>query len=256
MNKTPISGKRTLNWAHRGASGKAPENTLAAFRLATEMGADGIELDVHLSADGEVVVIHNDTVDATTDRSGRVSQMSLAELQALDAGGWFDPRYAGERIPTLREVFEAVGDRLLINIEIKVEVGYHPLEQESETARLVAEYGMAERVLFSSFSPRSLRRLYRLAPDVGRGFLYGKGEPAFLASLLGRFYAPLTAVHPHFSLVGEKSVAKAHERGLRVNAWTVNDAGDMRHMRDLGVDGIISNHPDLLNRVLSERQET
>lgn len=248
--------ERTLNWAHRGASGHAPQNTLAAFVLAADMGADGIELDVHLSSDGQVVVIHDDTVDATTDGTGRVSQMTLAALQSLDAGGWFDSQFAGQRIPTLGQVFDAVGDRLLINIEIKVEVGYHPLAQEAETVRLIAEHGMAERVILSSFSPRSLRRLYRLAPDLARGFLYGRAEPAFLPWLLRQFYVPLAALHPQFSLVSARYAGAAHRRGLRVNAWTVNDAADMRRLRDWGVDGIITNYPDVLRGVLSERQES
>ena len=149
-------------------------------------------------------------------------------------------------------MFDAVGDRLLINIEIKVEVGYHPLAQEAETVRLVMEHGMAGRVIFSSFSPLSLRRLYRLAPEIPRGFLYGRAEPAFLPSLLRRFYVPLAALHPHFSLVGERYAATARRRGLRVNAWTVNDAADMRRLRDWGIDGIITNYPDLLRDVLSE----
>lgn len=245
---------RTLNWAHRGASGHAPENTLAAFALAADMGADGVELDVHLSSDGHVVVIHNDTVDATTGGTGRVSRMTLAELQSLDAGAWFDLRFAGERIPTLQEVFDAVGDRVLINVEIKVEVGYHPAAQETEAVRLVVENGMADRVIFSSFSPRSLRRLYRLAPHIRRGFLYARGEPSFLPSLLRRFYVPFVALHPQFSMVSERYVAAAHRRELCVNAWTVNDAADMRHVRDCGVDGIITNYPDLLRDVLAERK--
>ncbi len=156
---------RVLNVAHRGASGHAPGNTLAAFLLAAEMGADGIELDVRLSADGEVVVIHNDTVDATTDGHGRVSQMKLSELKALDAGRWYDPRFANERIPTLQEVFDAVGHRLSINVEIKVEFRQHPIQQEAEVVRLIEDNQMIHRVIVSSFSPRSLRRVRKLNPN-------------------------------------------------------------------------------------------
>jgi glycerophosphoryl diester phosphodiesterase len=247
---------RTLNFAHRGASGYAPQNTLAAFVLAAEMGADGIELDVHLAADGQAVVIHDDTVDATTNGTGRVSRMTLAELQSLDAGGWVDPRFAGERIPTLKQVFDAVSDRLLINIEIKVEAGYHPVEQEAETVRLIVEHGLVDRVIISSFSPLSLRRVHRLNPDIALGFLYARGEPAFLPWLVHRFYAPLAALHPHFGLVDSRYVAAAHERGQRVNVWTVNEAEQLRRMQDLGVDGIITNYPDLLCDVLSERERS
>jgi glycerophosphoryl diester phosphodiesterase len=247
----PFYDKPTLNIAHRGASGHAPENTLAAFLLAAEMGADGIELDVHLSADGQAVVIHNDTVDATTDGVGRVSKMTCAELQALDAGGGVDPRFAGERIPTLQQVFDAVGQRVLINIEVKVEAGYHPPEQEAETVRLIEDNHMVDRVIVSSFSPISLRRVHKLNPHIPLGFLYAKIEPAFLPWLIRRLYAPFSALHPHLSWVDERYMARARRRGLRVNVWTVNDASDMERMRDLGVDGIITNYPDTLRDILA-----
>lgn len=242
---------RPLNWAHRGASGHAPQNTLAAFRLAAEMGADGIELDVHLSADGEVVVIHDDTVDATTNGHGRVSAMTLAELKALDAGSWFDPRFAGERIPTLQEVFDAVGHRLLINVEIKVEAGYHPPAQEAETVRLIEDNDMVERVIVSSFSIASLRRVRRLNPHIALGLLYARVEtPLFpaLARLLG---TPFEALHPEFGLVTPRYMAGARRRGLPVNAWTVNEVEQMRRLIELGVDGIITNYPDRLRALLS-----
>ena len=242
----------TLNFAHRGASGHAPANTLAAFLLAAEMGADGIELDVHLSKDGEVVVIHDATVDATTDGHGRVGAMTLSELRALDAGSWFDEQFAGERIPTLQEVFDAVGHRMLVNVEVKVEAGYHPTAQEAETVRLIEDNQMVDRVIVSSFSPRSLRRVRGLNPNIALGLLYGKPEPAFLPRALRWLRVPYDALHPGFGMVDAQYVARARRWKTPVNAWTVNDAGDMRRMRDLGVDGIITNYPDILRDVLAE----
>jgi len=245
--------KTILNLAHRGASGHAPQNTMAAFVLAAEMGADGIELDVHLSADGQAMVIHNDTVDETTDGSGAVRQMTAAQLQALDAGRWFDPRFAGERIPTLEEVFTALGQQLFINVEIKVEAGYHPPEQEAEAVRLIEDYCLVERVIVSSFSPTSLRRVHRLNPHIPLGFLYASTQPGLLPLLIHRFYAPLAAWHPDLKRVDAGYMSRARRRQQRVNVWTVNAADDMRHMRDLGVDGIITNYPDVLRDVLAER---
>ncbi len=243
---------RILNWAHRGASGHAPQNTLAAFTLAAEMGADGIELDVHLSSDGEAVVIHDDTLDATTDGHGRVSALSLLELKALDAGGWFSGQFAGERIPTLQEVFEAVGQRLLVNVEIKVEAGHHPLDQETEVVRLIEDHQMVDRVIVSSFSPASLRRVRKLNPHIALGFLYGRPEPALLPRVLGWLGVSHEALHPGIGLVDARYVARARRWGKRINVWTVNEASDMRRMRDLGVDGIITNYPDVLSQVLAE----
>lgn len=244
---------RTLNWAHRGASGHAPQNTLAAFLLAAEIGADGIELDVHLSADGEAVVIHDDTVDATTNGQGRVSAMTLAELKALDAGSWFDPRFAGERIPTLQEVFDAVGQRLLINVEIKVEAGYHPPDQEAETVRLIEDNNLVERVIISSFSISSLRRVCRLNPSIALGLLYARVETPFFPTLARLLGARYEALHPQFSLVDARYMEKARRRGLHVNAWTANEVSDMRRLIDIGANGIITNYPDRLRDLLAER---
>jgi len=140
--------ERPLVFAHRGASHAAPQNTLAAFQEAARLGADGIELDVHLSADGVPVVIHNDTVNATTDGHGLVGELSLAQLKALDAGSSFGPAFAGERIPTLAEVFEAVGRKLLINVELKAQKNA-TVELENTVAALVPRMGMAGRVWFS-----------------------------------------------------------------------------------------------------------
>jgi glycerophosphoryl diester phosphodiesterase len=223
---------------------------MAAFLLAGEMGADGIELDVHLSADGELVVIHNHTVDETTDGHGLVSALSLAELQQLDAGSSFDPRFAGERIPTLRQVFEGVEQRLLINVEIKVAPTHHPPALEREVVRLIEEEGMIDRVLVSSFSPRSLRRVQRLNSHILLGVLCSR--PMFLPGMFCWSGLSYDALHPPYSLVDAQTIALARRKGKLVNVWTVNDAGEMRRMRDLGVDGIITNYPDVLNRGLAE----
>ena len=249
-NLDGFRGGRTFNFAHRGASGHAPENTVAAFLLAAEMGAHGIELDVHLSADGEAVVIHNDTVDATTDGTGRVSQLTLSELKSLDAGSWFAPEFAGERIPTLQEVFDAVGRRLLINIEIKVELGYHPREQEAEAVRLIEDSQMVDRVIISSFTPSSLRRVRKMNPSIPLGLLYSKQETTWFPRVMRWLAVPFDALHPGFRMVDARYMRRARQRGRQVNVWTVNEADDMRRMRDLSVDGIITNYPDVLSAVL------
>lgn len=247
--------------AHRGASGHAPENTLAAFLLAAEMGADGIELDVHLTADGEVVVMHNDTVDATTDGRGPIRGMTLHELKALDAGRWYDARYAGERVPALAEVFQAIGRRLWINVEIKAERGlaFQDKQQgqlEAEVVRLIEDYEMSQQVLVSSFSASALRQVYRLCPDIPLGFLYSQlprlsSRP--LLRLIRAWVVPYNALHPAIGWVDARRVTWARQMGLPLNVWTVNAADDMRSMRDLGVNGIITNYPDRLIQVLAER---
>jgi glycerophosphoryl diester phosphodiesterase len=261
-----LTGARTLNWAHRGASGHAPQNTLAAFVLAAEMGADGIELDVHLSADGEVVVIHNHSVDATTDGQGRVSELSLAELQALDAGAWFSPRFAGQRIPTLDAVLAEVGQRLRVNIEIKGQRGRparrHARRQargqlEATVVEQIQAHQMVERVIVSSFFPDSLRRVRALNPDIPLGFLYAGPIHKVLPLWLYPWIAPHDALHPTFRLVDRGYVTRAQRpgnpgRGRPLNVWTVNDENDLRRMVDLGVAGIITNYPDRLAHILAQ----
>jgi glycerophosphoryl diester phosphodiesterase len=241
---------RPLNIAHRGASAAAPQNTLAAFRKAVELGADGVELDVQLSADGAVVVIHDFTVDGTTDGAGRVADKTLAELEALDAGTRFSPHFAGERIPTLAEVFEAIDGRLLVNIELK-DFSSPGNKLAAQVVEVVRKHAMDKRVLFSSFNPFVVRAAKRLAPDIPAGLLY---EEDLLIPLRRAWLAPFIpheARHPSFPMVTEASVQWCHARGLRVNTWTVNEPAEMRRLVALGVDGIITDRPDVLAGVLA-----
>lgn len=239
----------TLNIAHRGASRAAPANTLAAFEKAVELGADGIEFDVHLSADGAPVVIHDFTVDATTDGSGRVAEMTLAQLEDLDAGSYFDPVFAGERIPTLEQVLETVGERLLLNIELK-SMSLRDNGLERAVIAQVKRHGLDDRVILSSFNPLSLRRAKRSAPHIPTGLLYALDLPlplrrAWLASL-----APHEARHPEHRMVDARYMAWARRHGYRVNVWTVDDPDEMRRLIGLGVDSIITNAPDVLHEIL------
>src|SRR6266508_2901707 len=157
-------------FAHRGASAHAPENTLAAFELALAQNADAIELDVKLSADGQAVVIHDPTVDRTTGSHGRVKKLSLAQLRSLDAGSFFSEKYRGEKIPTLEEVFETVGKRTFINVEL---TNYTtPRDQLVETAcMLVKKFSLQKHVMFSSFFAANLSKTHAYLPGVPRGLL-------------------------------------------------------------------------------------
>jgi glycerophosphoryl diester phosphodiesterase len=222
---------------------------LAAFKKAVELGADGIEFDVHFSADGVPVVIHDLTVDATTDGSGRVADLTLAQLKQLDAGTRFDPAFTGERIPTLDEVLRAVGNRLLLNIELKTtSLGDNGLERAVIT--LVEQHSLSRRVLFSSFNPFSLRRAKRIAPHIPVGLLYDQGLALPLRRAWLAFLAPHEARHPHYKMVDARYMAWARRRGYRVNTWTVDDPAEMRRLVGLGVNGIITNVPDVLRSVL------
>jgi glycerophosphoryl diester phosphodiesterase len=244
---------RPLNFAHRGASHHAPANTLAAFLLAAELGAGGVELDVHASKDGEAVVIHDFTVDGTTDGQGEVRDKTLAELRELDAGGWFDPAFAGQRIPTLQEAFEAVGHRLLINVEIKTK-GLQEDSLVAEVVRIVEDNAMSDRVIISSFNPLALRSVKRANPVIPVGLLYDPEQILFLRKAWLRHLVRPNALHPHYSQVDASYVAWAREQGYALNVWTVDDPDEMQRMVNCGVDIIITNRPDLLGGVLSAGQ--
>jgi glycerophosphoryl diester phosphodiesterase len=240
---------RVLNFAHQGASAAAPANTLSAFRLAAEMGADGVELDVHLSRDGEAVVIHDFTVDRTTDGRGAVRDLTLARLKALDAGSWFDPAFANERIPTLQEVFDAIGHLLLMNVEIKSLPG-RSRGLEAEVVRLIEDNNLAYRVIVSSFNPLSLRKIKKLNPNIPTALLYAPDLPLPLRRAWLSPLAPHEFRHPHHSMVDERYMAWARQRGYRVNVWTVNQPNEMRRLVALSVDGIITDRPDVLAEIL------
>ena len=241
---------RPLNIAHRGASADAPENTLVAFALAAAQGADGIEFDVHLSADGVPVVIHNASLDATTDGHGPVAALTLAELAQLDAGAHF-PAFAGERIPTLEQVLQQAAPNLLLNIELK---DWHLQDRGLERAviTLVERYAAAGRVWLSSFNPFALRRARRRAPHIPLGLLYAPDLPlplrrAWLAPLV-----PHQARHPEHTMVDARYMAWARRRGYRVHTWTVDDPQEMRRLIGLGVDGIITNTPRVLRDLIQQ----
>ena len=241
-----------LNFAHRGASHDAPQNTLAAFRLAREMGADGVELDVQASKDGEAVVIHDFTVDATTDGQGAVKDKTLAELKELDAGSWFDTWFAGERIPTLEEVLVGVGHQLLLNIELKTK-GLRNADLVAEVVRLIEDHNLVHRVIVSSFNPLALRRVKKLNHHIPTGLLYYFDLSAHLLRTLLVLVANPDALHPAKDLVSQEYMTWAKERGYRVNVWTVDEPAEMERLVALGVDGIITNRPDVLKEVLDIR---
>ena len=176
MKSDDLYRSRPLNLGHRGAREVAPENTLASFHKALELGADGIELDVMLSRDKRVVVIHDRRIDRTTDGTGRVEDLSLAELKALDAGSWFGGDYAGERIPTLEEVVEALPPHTIINVELK-SLALFDSRLEQEVVHLIERHGLTRRIIVSSFNPLSIRKVAHLNPTIETGLLYMQNLP-------------------------------------------------------------------------------
>jgi glycerophosphoryl diester phosphodiesterase len=260
-------GPWPANLAHRGASARAPENTLEAFRMAVEQGAGGLELDVHATRDGEIVVIHDATVDRTTDGSGAVADMALDELRRLDAGYRFSPdggltfpyRGRGLRIPTLAEVYEEFPDAP-VNADIK-----ERRAGAEEAVLRVIERAVAEaRTLVASNDHAVVRRFRRASGGriptaasrreiaafylMSRSRLEALGRPAYDA-------LQVPVEHRGIELVTPRFLRAAHSRGVRVDVWTINDPGEMRRLLDLGVDVIMTDRPGVLAGLLEERRE-
>jgi len=243
---------RPLILAHRGASVHAPENTLAAFELALEQGAHGIELDAKLSADGKVVVIHDASVERTTNGQGQVSQLDLTALRELDAGSFFSDQFKGEKIPMLAEVFEMLGKRAIINVEL---TNYKTPRDglADKVCELVQRFGLQDSVLFSSFLSSNLKRTRSLLPDTPRGLLALGGWMGWWARSFGFNFGDYQALHPGLRDVTSQQVARVHRLKRRIHVWTVNTAEDMRRLIGWGVDGIITDDPKLAMEVLAER---
>lgn len=243
------SFSRPMIFAHRGAKNYAPENTLASFEMAVEQGADAVELDAKLSADNKVMVIHDQTVDRTTDGKGKVNQLTLQELKTLDAGSFFDSRFAGERIPTLDEVFESVGKKIFINVEL---TNYASRNDELVplVVDLVKRHGLQRSVLFSSFFPVNLHHAQTLLPEVPVGLLAWDGVLGTLnrSSLYLRLSPKI--VHPYLKDVNPRLMDRERRRGRRVHVWTVNEESDLIKMKELGVDGVFTDDPVTALRVL------
>lgn len=233
--------RELLIWAHRGASADAPENTLAAFRLAEQQGADGIELDVHLSRDGIPVVIHDDRVDRTTNGVGAVAELRARELRSLDAGRWFAPRFSGEKIPLLADVLAWAEDRLLLNLEIK------SLRAGEATLALVEQYPSCH-VLLSSFNHRLLLALRRKSSTIALGFL--SESPFWHLALRRAVQGGAYSFHPREDLAGSLMIQKARRLGLAVYPWTLDDARRARTLMRQGIDGLFSNRPGALREEL------
>ncbi len=278
---TPTPYLHPVIFAHRGAMAYRPQNTLPSFQLAWEMGARAIELDVQCTREGEVVVFHDDTVDALTHGTGHLRDMSLAQVLQLDAGSHFAPEYASEHIPTLAQVLRLRPVGTWVNIEIKTELldatpeqmalrateGQPELVREPEgmveqearrVAQRTAEVVLAlareipdllAHLIVSSFHPVAIEVFAAHCPEVALAYLhspdvYWNTEPLMRAMS----HVHLSAVHLDKHEVSAERVAQAHAQGLKVNVWTVNDAALARSLFAIGVDGVFTNVPDVILR--------
>ena len=239
-----------INFAHRGASGDYPENTLRAFKEAIKIGATGLELDVHLTKDGEVVVIHDEDVERTFKAKGLVKDLTLHELRQLVCRKALFEESEDSRIPLLEEVLDLIKNTsAILNIELKTDVIPYP-GIEQKVIQLIQTYGLEDQILISSFNPKSIKECKAINKKIKTGFLYSKPIDQVIA------YAKsleADAIHPDLRLVTEELIQEAHEHRLNINVYTVNAPIYMRKLIAASVDGIFTDYPALLLEIMKER---
>ena len=241
---------KTLIWAHRGASAYAPENTLSSFAMAAEMKADGIELDIQLTKDNEIVVVHDEELSRVSDGSGWVKDHTLAELRSMNFSKTH-PEFKDEKIPTLEEVYELVKPTgMTVNVELKTGIfWYRGIEQI--VLELTKKMGMEERVIYSSFNHYTLRHMKEMDPSIQTGLLYSDdwiGVAPYAAGVVH-----VDALHPAlYHLQEEGYVETARKNGLETHVWTVDEPEHIRMCLDLGVEAIITDKPDLCRKIMEE----
>ena len=238
-----IFAGKTLNFAHRGFTTAAPENSLAAFKSAMDLGVDGIELDVRTCKSGEVVVFHDPTLKRMTNGRGFVRNKTLAELKSLRLNS--DNASLNEGIPTLEEVIDAVGERLVLNIEIKTN-GLPRNNIESKVVEILGRHGVEHSTIISSFNPVVIRRLTRIDRDLLTGYLIDKNFTVRKSEIPMTKLSGAKAVHLDKSLAQQKLIQRLRDRGYYSVVWSVNDPYLMKELLQMGVDGIITDRPDLL----------
>jgi glycerophosphoryl diester phosphodiesterase len=251
---TSANRMRPLIIAHRGDSAHRPENTKAAFVRAVEVGAEMVELDVQLTRDGHVVIIHDDTVDRTTNGEGKVGDLTLAQIRSLSAGypDRFGSAFASERIPQLVEALELLRGRARALIEIKTESvsSDHEGGIEARTVAEIQRLGMTQEVALISFDRRALLRARECAPEIARGHLFLQAAPAQVVE--GAREVDCSVVMPEKGMLSEELCELAREAGLKVATWVVDDVGELRSLVRLGLYGVGTNLPGLLLEALAD----
>ncbi len=240
--------------AHRGFRDVAPENTIASFRKALQIGADMVETDVHLTKDRQVIIMHDDTIDRTTNGKGPVENFTLEQLKKFDAGSKFSPVFKGEPIPTLEDLLQFAKDKISLNIEIK-KTSVEKRSQdgiEKKVVDLIAKYGMEEYVIISSFSEVALTRVKQLNPHISTGLLM-VSDGLFRSPVSKVASVKADAFHEMGKFVYKNEITKLHQFDIEQNTWTINDPHQMSELINKGVDSLITDRPDLALRVLEEK---
>jgi glycerophosphoryl diester phosphodiesterase len=244
MPKSRISERKPIIVGHRGALDLAPENTIPAFEAALNAGADGVEFDVQRTVDGHLVIFHDEDVARVSDGTGMISEMTLAELKALDVGLYFDKRYRGTRIPTLIEFFDwAKGNELLLFVELKEPYRYPGIEQQ--IVALIREYDFVDRTQIRSFYHSGLMQINKIAPEIAISELWLNHVPWFAEVI----YRTVNLLYQHYT---EDIIKQFHEWGREVTAWVVDDLEESQKLKEWGIDCITTNNPEHILKIFDE----
>jgi glycerophosphoryl diester phosphodiesterase len=236
MPKSRISERRPSVVGHRGASGHAPENTMAAFELALQIGADGIEFDVQRSSDGRLMIFHDDELRRTTNAEGSLRNLTFEDLRKVDSGEWFSEAFRGERIPSIEELFDFLrGNDLLIFLELKEPWRFDGIE--GQVAQMIRDYDLVDRTQVRSFYHDALHSLYKIAPEISISELWLDRVP-------DDDEVHYKTIDCLFALYTEENLGAVHTRGQQATAWVVNDMEAAQNLIAWGIDGIATDYPD------------
>lgn len=238
--------QQMVNVAHRGASAHAPENTMAAFHKGVEMKSDYIEIDVQMTADEELVIIHDTTVNRTTNGTGAVGELTLEEIRALDAGSWFSEGFAGEKVPTFDEVLDAFRGKVGILIEIKSPELYPGIEEKVAAALKKRNMHLAknEKIIIQSFNHESMELSKELLPEIPHGVLAGLSWAGVTDEQLQAFATYADYFNPNQNIVTHALVDRVHAIGMKIMPYTSRSQEQADRLFDLGVDGIVTDYPE------------
>lgn len=244
--------------SHRGANLAAPQNTIPAFEKSIEIGVDGFETDIHLTSDGVPVVCHNYTIDETSNGTGEVTKMTLEELRSYDFGSYFSEKFAGTKAPTLEEFYTLceTADIEIMNVEIKPPLD-GDMEIVAKTINAAKAHGLFDKLLISSFDANVLVECKKVDPNCKTGFLYVPNKSHFYKTMLFgyvKFAKKIKAdfLHPHFSAVTKHYVKRLHKNGIGINVWTVDKPSTITRMMKCGVDGLITNDPEICKELIAK----
>ena len=238
--------QKMVNIAHRGASGHAPENTMEAFQKGFEMKSDYIEIDVQMTKDGELVVIHDTTVNRTTDGTGKVGDLTLEEIRQLDAGSWFGESYAGEGVPTFEEVLDGFRGKVGILVELKAPELYPGMEEKIADALIERNMSMPnnDKIIIQSFNHESMKKSKALLPNLSHGVLTGGSWADVTEEQLAHFATYADYFNPTMNIVTDELVSDVHEAGMDIYPYTSRSQEQALRLFDLKVDGIITVYPE------------